>query len=78
MFIVGIVVGAIARFIMSRCRANGTDHDRRTRHSRLVRRRLHRPTVLKAAPGAPFHPAGILLSIIGAVIVLFAWQKLAG
>jgi uncharacterized membrane protein YeaQ/YmgE (transglycosylase-associated protein family) len=29
----------------------------------------------KPAPGAPFHPAGIIMSIIGAVIVLFLWNK---
>ena len=28
----------------------------------------------KPAPGAPFHPAGFVLSIIGAVIVLFVWN----
>jgi uncharacterized membrane protein YeaQ/YmgE (transglycosylase-associated protein family) len=30
----------------------------------------------KPPPGAPVHPAGILLSIIGAVIVLFLWGHL--
>jgi uncharacterized membrane protein YeaQ/YmgE (transglycosylase-associated protein family) len=30
----------------------------------------------KPAPGALVHPAGIILSIIGAVIVLFVWQRL--
>lgn len=31
----------------------------------------------KPEPGAPFHPAGFILSIIGAIIVLFIWGKLA-
>jgi uncharacterized membrane protein YeaQ/YmgE (transglycosylase-associated protein family) len=30
----------------------------------------------KPAPGAPFHPAGFIMSIIGAVILLFAWGHL--
>lgn len=30
----------------------------------------------KPAPGAPFHPAGFIMSIIGAIIVLFVVGKL--
>jgi uncharacterized membrane protein YeaQ/YmgE (transglycosylase-associated protein family) len=30
----------------------------------------------KPAPGAPFHPAGFIMSIIGAMILLFAYGKL--
>jgi uncharacterized membrane protein YeaQ/YmgE (transglycosylase-associated protein family) len=30
----------------------------------------------KPPPGAPIHPAGILLSIVGAVLVLWAWTHL--
>jgi uncharacterized membrane protein YeaQ/YmgE (transglycosylase-associated protein family) len=30
----------------------------------------------KPAPGAPFHPAGFIMSIIGAVILLFVVDKL--
>jgi len=26
--------------------------------------------------GAPFHPAGIIFSILGALLVLFVWHKL--
>jgi uncharacterized membrane protein YeaQ/YmgE (transglycosylase-associated protein family) len=26
-------------------------------------------------PGAPFHPAGIIFSILGALLVLFLWTK---
>jgi len=32
----------------------------------------------KPEPGAPFHPAGLILSVIGAIILLFIWVKLAG
>jgi len=29
----------------------------------------------KPAPGASFHPAGFIMSIIGALILLWAWGK---
>ena len=32
----------------------------------------------KPEPGAAFHPAGFIMSIIGAIILLFIWIKLAG
>jgi uncharacterized membrane protein YeaQ/YmgE (transglycosylase-associated protein family) len=31
----------------------------------------------KPEAGAPFHPAGFVLSVIGAIILLFIWMKLA-
>ena len=31
----------------------------------------------KPEPGPKFHPAGFILSIIGAIILLFVWGKLA-
>ncbi len=30
--------------------------------------------VKKPQPGAPFHPAGFLLSIVGAIVVLLLWR----
>ena len=30
----------------------------------------------KPAPGSTFHPAGFIMSIIGAIILLFIWVKL--
>lgn len=29
----------------------------------------------RPAPGTPFHPAGIIMSIIGAMILLFLWGR---
>jgi uncharacterized membrane protein YeaQ/YmgE (transglycosylase-associated protein family) len=29
--------------------------------------------VSKPAPGAPFHPAGLLMSIAGALVILWVW-----
>jgi uncharacterized membrane protein YeaQ/YmgE (transglycosylase-associated protein family) len=31
----------------------------------------------KPEPGSTFHPAGFIMSIIGAIILLFIWTKLA-
>ena len=31
----------------------------------------------KPEPGTPFHPAGIIMSILGAIILLFIWGKIA-
>jgi uncharacterized membrane protein YeaQ/YmgE (transglycosylase-associated protein family) len=77
MFIVGIVVGAIARLIMPG-------------HSHLG---LLMTGVLgvagsfvggfigrifsKPAPGAKFQPAGFFMSVIGAFVLLLLWGRLA-
>ena len=76
MFIVGIIVGVIARFIMP-----GAAHMGIIMTGVLgivgsfvggfIARLFSKP-----APGAPFHPAGILLSIVGALIVLWVWNRL--
>jgi uncharacterized membrane protein YeaQ/YmgE (transglycosylase-associated protein family) len=76
MFIVGIVVGAIARFIVP-----GAGHMGFILTGVLgivgslvggfIARLFSKP-----APGAPFHPAGILLSIVGAMLVLWVWTRL--
>ena len=31
----------------------------------------------KPEPGAKFHPAGFILSIIGAIVLLLIWEKVA-
>ncbi len=77
MFIIGIIVGAIARMIMP-----GSEHMGLIMTGVLgivgsfvggfIARLFSKP-----APGALVHPAGIILSIIGALIVLYAWNHLA-
>jgi uncharacterized membrane protein YeaQ/YmgE (transglycosylase-associated protein family) len=77
MFIVGLAVGAIARYIMP-----GAEHMGIVLTGVLgivgsfvggfIARLFSRPPA-----GAPFHPAGILLSIVGALIVLWVWNRLA-
>jgi uncharacterized membrane protein YeaQ/YmgE (transglycosylase-associated protein family) len=76
MFIVGIVVGAIAKLVVP-----GAGHLGLIMTGVLgivgafvggfIARLFSKPP-----PGAPIHPAGILLSIVGAVLVLWAWTHL--
>ncbi|HYB50918.1 MAG TPA: GlsB/YeaQ/YmgE family stress response membrane protein [Burkholderiaceae bacterium] len=76
MFIVGIVVGAIARFIMP-----GAEHIGLLMTGVLgiagsfvggfIARIFNKP-----ADGAIVHPAGLVMSVIGAVILLFVWNHL--
>jgi uncharacterized membrane protein YeaQ/YmgE (transglycosylase-associated protein family) len=76
MFIVGIVVGAIAKVFVP-----GAGHMGLIMTGVLgivgslvggfIARLFSKP-----APGSPIHPAGILLSIVGAVLVLWVWTRL--
>ena len=76
MFIVGIVVGAIARFIMP-----GAEHMGLLMTGVIgiagsfiggfIARLFSKP-----ADGAMVHPAGLLLSIVGALILLFVAKEL--
>ena len=77
MFIVGIVVGAIARFILPGAQnmgilMTGVLGIAGSFVGGFIARIFSRPP-----EGSPLHPAGILLSVVGAVIVLWAWSKFA-
>ncbi len=75
MFVVGIVVGAIARFIMP-----GTAHMGLLMTGVVgiagsfiggfIARLFSKP-----ADGAIVHPAGLVLSVIGALILLYVMQR---
>ena len=70
MFVVGIVVGAIARFVLPGAQGMGILMTGvlgivGSFVGGFIARIFSRPP-----EGSPFHPAGILLSIVGAVIVL--------
>jgi uncharacterized membrane protein YeaQ/YmgE (transglycosylase-associated protein family) len=74
MFIVGIVVGEIARYIMPGPHPiglvlTGVLGIVGSFVGGFIARLFSKP-----APGAMIHPAGILLSIVGAVIVLWVWR----
>ena len=77
MFVVGIVVGAIARFILPGAQnmgilMTGVLGIVGSFVGGFIARIFSRPP-----EGTPFHAAGILLSIVGAVIVLWAWNHFA-
>lgn len=77
MFVVGTVVGAIARFVMP-----GAEHMGLLMTGLLgvmgslvggfIAGLFSRPT-----HGSLVHPAGLVMSVIGALILLFAWNRLA-
>ena len=74
--VVGFIIGLIARAIMP-----GTQHLGIIMTTLLgiagsivggfIGRLFSKPE-----PGSAFHPAGFILSIIGAIILLFIWTKL--
>ena len=77
MFIVGIVVGLIARTIMPASHMGlimtGILGIVGSFVGGFVARLFSKPV-----EGQPFHPAGILMSIVGAIIVLFVVGKAMG
>lgn len=77
MFIVGIVVGAIARWILPGADSMGILMTGILGVAGSFVGGFIARIFSKPAPDAPFHPAGILLSILGAVILLYAWNHLA-
>ena len=75
--IVGFIVGLIARAIMP-----GAQHLTFIVTSLLgiggsIVGGLIARVFSKPEPGSKFHPAGLILSIIGAIILLFIWGKIA-
>ena len=76
MFIVGIVIGLIARFIMGEHMSlimTGILGIVGSFVGGFIARLFSRPP-----EGTPIHPAGIIMSIVGAVVVLFIWNKVVG
>jgi len=75
MFIVGIVVGLIARWIMPGAQSmgllmTGVIGIAGSFIGGFIARLFSKP-----ADGAIVHPAGIILSVVGALILLFVMQK---
>jgi uncharacterized membrane protein YeaQ/YmgE (transglycosylase-associated protein family) len=77
MFIVGIIVGAIARFIMPGADSMGLIMTALLGIAGSIIGGLIARIFSKPEPGAPFHPAGLVMSVIGALILLYAWNHLA-
>jgi uncharacterized membrane protein YeaQ/YmgE (transglycosylase-associated protein family) len=76
--IVGFVVGLIARAIMPGAQHLGFIMTTLIGIGGSIVGGLIARLFSKPEPGSTFHPAGLILSIIGAIILLFVWGKFAG
>ena len=74
--IIGFVVGLIARAIMPGMQQFGFIATTLIGIAGSIVGGVIARLVSRPAPGTPFHPAGFIMSIIGALIVLFIWGKL--
>ncbi|PYI97836.1 MAG: GlsB/YeaQ/YmgE family stress response membrane protein [Verrucomicrobia bacterium] len=74
--IVGFIVGLIARAIMPGAQALGFIMTTLIGIGGSIVGGLIGRLFSKPEPGATFHPAGFIMSIIGAIILLFVWVKL--
>ncbi|PYI85320.1 MAG: GlsB/YeaQ/YmgE family stress response membrane protein [Verrucomicrobia bacterium] len=75
--IVGFVIGLIARAIMPGVQHLGLIMTTLLGIGGSIVGGLIGRLFSKPAPGSTFHPAGFIMSIIGAIILLFIWGKLA-
>ena len=75
MFIIGIVVGAIARWIMPGAEHMGLFMTGLLGIAGSVIGGFIARLFSKPADGAIVHPAGIVLSVIGALILLYVIQR---
>jgi len=74
--IVGFIVGLIARAIMPGIQHIGFIATTLLGIGGSILGGLIARLFSKPAPGSAFHAAGFILSIIGAIILLFIWGKL--
>ena len=74
--IVGFIVGLIARAIMPGAQHLGIIMTTLIGIGGSIVGGLIGRLFSKPEPGATFHPAGFIMSIIGAIILLFIWIKL--
>jgi uncharacterized membrane protein YeaQ/YmgE (transglycosylase-associated protein family) len=74
--IVGFIVGLIARAIMPGAQHLGFIATTLLGVGGSIVGGLIARLFSKPQPGAPFHPAGFVMSIIGSIILLFIWIKL--
>jgi len=70
MFIIGIVIGAIARWIFPGGAHMGIIG---SFVGGYIARLFNKPP-----EGAPVHPAGVIMSVVGALIVLFIYNRVVG
>lgn len=75
--IVGFIVGLIARAIMPGAQHLGFIMTTLLGIAGSIVGGLIGRFFFQPEPGSAFHPAGLIMSIIGAIILLFIWIKLA-
>jgi uncharacterized membrane protein YeaQ/YmgE (transglycosylase-associated protein family) len=75
--IVGFIVGLIARAIMPGVQHLGFIATTLVGIGGSIVGGLIARIFSRPAPGSAFHPAGFILSIIGAIILLLIWGRLA-
>ena len=75
--IVGFIVGLIARAIMPGAQHLGFIMTTLLGIAGSIIGGFIARLFSKPEPGSAFHPAGFIMSIIGAIILLFIWGKLA-
>ena len=73
MFIVGVVVGAIARLILPGAQSMGLLMTGLLGIAGSFVGGLIAQLFNKPSPGAPFHPAGLVMSVVGSIILLWLW-----
>jgi len=74
--IIGFVIGLIARAIMPGAQHLGFIVTTLLGIGGSIVGGLIARLFSKPAPGSSFHPAGLITSIIGALILLFIWGKI--
>ena len=72
--IIGFIIGLIARAIMPGAQNLGFILTTLLGIGGSILGGLLSRLFSKPQPGTPFHPAGILMSIVGALILLFVWS----
>ena len=77
MFIIGLIVGALARWIMPGTENMGIFMTALLGIAGSFVGGFIARIFSKPADGAMVHPAGIILSVIGALLLLWAWGHIA-
>ena len=77
MFIVGLIVGLIARFIFPGAQGMGIILTALLGIAGAFVGGFIAQLFKKPPPGTPFHPAGIFMSIVGSLILLYVWTHFA-
>jgi len=71
--IIGFIIGLIARAVMPGAQHMGFIVTTLLGIGGSILGGLIGRLFSRPAPGTPFHPAGIIMSIVGALILLFLW-----